>query len=1110
MPGRAPYAGDMRAGRESGTVTVLFTDLVGSTELMAHLGEDAYDEVRRNHFARLREAIDRTGGEEVKTTGDGVMAIFSSAGDALACAVAMQQGVDRQARSGSASLSIRIGLGLGDVTFEKDDVFGTPVVEAARLVAAARGGQIVATAVVRAVAGTRGGLQFSDLGSLQLKGFPDSVAACEVMWEPLAGAAVPLPSWLGIPGRIFVAREREREALQRLWKGASHGERHLALLGGEPGVGKTHLASEFARAVHAEGATVLGGRCDEDLGVSYQPFVEALRHFIDHHTDAELGEQLGRYRGELVRLMPELAERMPGLPQLRSDPETERYRLFDAVAGWLAAASQPEPLLLVLDDLQWAAKPTLLLLRHVIRSTEAMRLLIVGAYRDTELGRGDSLTELLADLRREAGVERLPLSGLDLDGVVAFMEAQLGQSLDDDSRALARAVHAETEGNPFFVREVLRHLTERGAIYQQDGRWMRAASVEELGIPESVKDVVGRRLSRLSQAANQVLGLAAAVGEEFELAVVQAAAGLDDDALLAVFDESVAARLVFEVLGPAPRYRFAHALVRATLYDELSAARRAALHHRVGEAIEVVHAGRLDDYLPALAYHFSRAPASAGEPLKAVEYTARAGQRALAQLAHDEAVTYYRQALELLEVGGVVGQEARRLEFLIALGEAQRRAGDPAHRETLLDAAHLAQERGDADGLSRAALASRRGFIFNAVGSGDVERVAVLDAAIEAMGTADSPSRARLLATLGLELVYGGDRKRRLRLSDEALALARRLGDPSALADVLLNRYYTIGGPDTRDERLANAAELVALAEHLSDPVMTAQALFLHHCAAVEGGDVGEADRALDAFERLAGELGQPTLRWFATFWRAAMALLAGRLEEAERLATTAFELGRASGQPDRMTFFAAQEYWIRFDQGRLAEVEESLTDLIRRLPRFMVPRTRLALLYCELERPAEARVVFDELTGDALTRLPRDWSWLAEASACAAVCAYLGDTRRALVLYHLLAPYAGRFPTPAAVAYPSVSHYLGLLAATLGRLDEAEAHFMSAAATHERIGAPAWLARTRLAWARMLLTGPEPRDTERARHLLEAALATAGSLGLTNVERHARRLLGG
>ena len=630
-----------------------------------------------------------------------------------------------------------------------------------------------------------------------------------------------MPALLTDMGRIFVGRDGELERLGQLWKEAAAGERRVALLAGEPGVGKTRLAAELAQRAYDGGGVVLAGRCDEDLGVPFQPFVEALHHYVSHASEL----RPGRYGGELARLVPELASKVPGLPQpLRSDPETERYRLFDAVAAWLAEVSGEEPVLLLVDDLHWAAKPTLLLLRHVLRSAEPLRLLVVATYRDSEVGRGHPLAELLADLRRVECVERFPLTGLDRAAVTAFIEAAAGHALGDDDEGLPRAVWAETEGNPFFVAEVLRHLAETGGIEQRDGRWVMTAPVDQLGIPEGVRDVVGRRLSRLSETANRALWVASVVGLEFDPAIVRMAGDLSDEALFSSLEEAAGARLVSEA---GSRYRFGHALVRATLYDEMTAARRVALHRQVAEAIETMHAGALDDHLPSLAHHWARACARSAETARAVDYATRAGDRALAQLAHDEAVAYYRQALELLDVAEGTAGPATRLQLLIALGEAQRRAGDAGYRETLLAAAGLAEDQGDPEALTRAALTNSRGLMQSNQTHVDRERVAALESALSAIGGADSLERARLLANLGLELTSSPERTRRLRLSDEALAMARRLGDDATIAQVLTARFFTVVSPDTLPARLTDTSELVRVSQHLEDPVATALAHFL-------------------------------------------------------------------------------------------------------------------------------------------------------------------------------------------------------------------------------------------------------------------------------------------
>ncbi len=1096
------------AGVGRSTAIVLFTDLVGSTELRSRLGEDAAEELRRNHDRLIAGAVETNRGRLVKHLGDGVMATFTGASDALAAAVAIQQAIDRHNRSGSsaAPLEVRIGVSAGDVAFEGEDCFGTPVIEAARLCAAAGGARILVTEIVRALAGTAGGHQFTSVGALDLKGLPAPVPACEVNWVQLPGPLLPMPALLTRAGRIFVGRNDELERLLGLWKEATAGDRRLALLGGEPGIGKTRLAVELAGQIRESGGVVLAGRCDEDLGVPYQPFVEALRHYLSCAAEP----RLGRYAGDLARLLPELTDLVAGLPDpLRSDPETERYRLFDALAGWLSDVSAEAPVLLVLDDLHWAAKPTLLLLRHVLRSSGSLRLLVVGTYRDSEVGRGHPLSDLLAELRRDGEVERLAISGLDVAGVTALIEAAAGHTLDGaEGQELPQLVWRETEGHPFFVAEVLRHLSESRAIEQQDGRWVLRAELGELRIPEGVRDVVGRRLSHLAESTNQLLAVAAVVGLEFDPAIVERAGGVGEDELLAALDEATSARLLVEV--PGPRYRFGHALVRATLYEELTGARRVALHRRVAQAIEFLHGRALDDHLPALAHHWARASAPAADAARAIDYATRAGDRAVSQLAPDEAVAYYRQALELVDVGGAEPAEGQRLRLLIALGEAQRQAGDPAHRETLLAAARLAADEGDAVALARAALANTRAIFSSTVGEVDDERVASIEAALDATGDDDPPIRARLLAALGQEIIFAGDRERdrRMRLVDEALAIARSSGDNSTLAHVLLQNFYTISFPDTLAQRLAYTVELLELAERLKDPVITARALMYRARSLGESANVEAADGCLQSAERLAEELGQPTLRWLVGHLRTVRTILAGDLEEGERRVHAWFELGQATGQRDAAVFLAAHLFLVRFDQGRLAELEESLAERVSAAPGLPMLRAYLALLLCEVERPADARSHYEPLAVENFTGLHRDSTWILGIPLCAAVCACLGDRERAPMLFGMLQPYANQFVFTAGGSLGAVAYYLAILASTSGDFDEAERRFVEAAATHERIGAPTWLARTRLEWARMLITRNLPGDAERARELLGQALSTARGLALAKIERRAVQLL--
>jgi tetratricopeptide (TPR) repeat protein len=618
---------------------------------------------------------------------------------------------------------------------------------------------------------------------------------------------------------------------------------------------------------------------------------------------------------------------------------------------------------------------------------------------------------------------------------------------------------------------------------------------------------VGRRLSRLSDAANRALAVASVVGLEFEPAVVQAAGDLREDVLVDALEEAVAVRLLSEAPSGAKRYRFSHALVKSTLYDELSVARRVVLHRRVAEAIEALHAPALADYLPDLAHHWARAASWGTETAQAVAYAARAGDRALAQLAHDEAVGYYRQALELLEAAEGEPDEDRRLELLISLGEAQRRSGDPAYRQTLLHAAQLAGATGNATALARAVLANSRGNLYSAALEVDSERVAVLETALAAVDEHDLPVRTRLLANLGLELAWVGDRRRRVALSDEALASARRLGAPEILAHVLVARDYTIAAPDNLFERFANTGELLELARILGDPVLNSRALVLRFRAAMELGDVEEASRALEVNEALVGDLGQPALAWPVLVQRAGLVLLRGQVDAADAAFLAAYERSVAVGEPDAPVYLWTQQLAVRFEQGRLGELKDRTRQYLD--SGNPVVQTMLAVIHVETGELEEVRRLYGEMA-DSGFAFPFDFLWLRAVTDLASLCARLGDVSGATVLHGRLEPYAERVVTigQGSVITGSVSHYLGLLATTAGDFDEAESRFKASAVTHTRLGAPLWLARTRIEWARMLLARRCSGDAERARELLMQAVTTARELGAVTVEREAVALL--
>jgi predicted ATPase len=388
-------------------------------------------------------------------------------------------------------------------------------------------------------------------------------------------------------GSPFVGRDTELARLRERWKGVCVGARAAIILGGEPGIGKTRLASELARAVHEQGALVLYGRCDEGLAVPYQPFVEALRPYARAVGLDRLRAELGHLAPELGRLLPELAAL--GEP-IRADPESERFALFEAVAALIETATREQRALLVLDDLHWAARPTLLMLRHLIRSERPLGALLLGTYRETELDLAQPLAQLLADLQRDASTERLSIRGLDEPAIAALLEAAVGHTLDERPE-LVHVLVAQTAGNPFFIRELLAHLTESG---ERVDTGVTAATLEA---PKGLRQVICHRVARLSAPARRALRVAAVAGSTFSFVLLERALGERSGALDAL-DEAVAAGLLAEA-GHGD-YAFAHALVRETIYGQLGSARRLHLHRRLAEAVEALEAA--DAPIEALAY----------------------------------------------------------------------------------------------------------------------------------------------------------------------------------------------------------------------------------------------------------------------------------------------------------------------------------------------------------------------------------------------------------------------------------------------------------------------------------------------------------------------------
>ncbi|WP_135459798.1 BTAD domain-containing putative transcriptional regulator [Mycobacterium sp. DL99] len=645
-------------------VTFLLTDIEGSTAAW-EADADAMALALARHDELVEQVVTSRGGRLIKTRGEGdaTFSVFDRPSAAAAAAIELQDAIFHEPWELAEPMRIRVSLHTGEAELRDGDYFGRAVNRAARLRSQASGGQILCSGATAelVIDSLSDDVVLADLGMHQLKNLarPEHIFELRLQTAesspptgdtPIERPA--MPAVLGGPGP-FVGRGRELAELLAAWQSALTGGTAAVLIAGEPGVGKTRLAGEWCRQAYEQGAVVLYGRSDEDLGAPYQPFAEALRTLVPCVGT----NQLRGMRGieALLPLVPGLTDVLPDLAAPpHGDPDTERYALFDAVVALLGIASVDVPIVLVLDDLHWAAKPTLLLLRHLLRFGEHARVQIIGTYRSTDLDRSHPLAAMLADLHRDGSANRITLGGLDENDVSTYV-AEAGYHDEE----LARALASVTGGNPFFLIEALRHVDESG------GHW------DPSTLPQGVREAVSRRLSRLPVETNKALAAAAVVGSQFALELVEHVVGQD---LVDAFDEACQAGIVIE--EPGGLYRFNHAIVRQSLLAELASVRRMRLHQRIATTLETMP-GADDELLAELAHHYFEC-AWAGNAVKAVEYCRRAADQAMARLAYEGAADLYDRALHALEEldDELPDRDELRVELLVARCEALLAAGD--------------------------------------------------------------------------------------------------------------------------------------------------------------------------------------------------------------------------------------------------------------------------------------------------------------------------------------------------------------------------------------------------------------------------------------------------
>jgi tetratricopeptide (TPR) repeat protein len=712
-----------------------------------------------------------------------------------------------------------------------------------------------------------------------------------------------LPSWPG----PFIARDAELASLWRTWEAVRSGAARLVLITGDPGVGKTRLAVEFARSL-GDGTTVVISRCEPEATVPFAPFIEILRALVRGIPTSTLRPLLRSIDGsdELVQLLPDLAKHVRSQASVAGTPEGRRFRMFDALAEYVRATSQRTPLLVMLEDAQWADRGSMLLLRHLVRSTHAAALLFIATYRETRPDEPFSPGEILRELWREPSATQIALQGLTDDHVAKLIEATNGP---ETPGWVTTAVAAKAGGNPLFVIELAKHLIDANV----------RGDVAGLKLPDTIRDLIDQRLLRLSESTRKLLALAAVVGRDFNISVLEGLDHVSDVAALDGLDEGVVARIIVEDPRSPGRFSFTHALIREVLAGSMTAARRVRLHHHIAQVIEHQSADNLP--LGDLAYHFGEA-ASFCDAEKASDYAIRAGDQALEGLALEEAARYYEMALKSL-VHATSGQDLQRRQAGLhgKRGRSYYQAGQWASAKAAFEAA-LALLPLDDDTTRVEVLVHLAETSFWLMNGADVQRFAADAYALaERLGRDDLAADA--LTWLASAKISDGDVAGGIQIDRTALARAggvRSFG----LARTPLTLYWA----GRTSEAVERATEGVGNARIAKDPAFLLYALQhwgLSLCS------VGRYDESLEAFEEartvgrrsgalplLARAISMSVAPWLSL---GDLENAAARAHEARELARrVAFEPPMVSAGLDLLVIFARKH-----DPGSAARLLEEI-----------------------------------------------------------------------------------------------------------------------------------------------------------------------------------------
>jgi tetratricopeptide (TPR) repeat protein len=821
-----------------------------------------------------------------------------------------------------------------------------------------------------------------------------------------------------------------------------------------------------------------------------------LKNYFDIVQDEDERKRREKIAGKILMLDRTLEEILPYIFTLlevaesddqfaRLDAEVRKRRTLDAIKRLLLRESLNQPLVVIFEDLHWLDEGSRAMLNLLADSIGTARVLLLVNYRPEfthNWGNKTYYTQLRLDpLGKESGEEML--------------NALIGDGRD--LIQLKRIIIGKTEGNPFFMEEIVQELFEQRALLH-DGSIKLAKSLSTIEIPSTVQAVLASRIDRLPARAKDLLQTLAVIGKEFPFRLIREVSAKSEDELQLLLSDLQMAEFIYEQPAVADvAYVFKHALSQQVAYGSTLVERRKSLHERIAHFLERLFPEIVETQPELIAHHYTEA----GLNLQAIPFWRRAGERALERSAALEAVNHIKKGLELLGSADPRSDEAR-CSLLLVLGLAQRRAGEYLEaEETLHRSADLGRSLGSTGSMIDAAL--ELVHVTYLVGLPPLPAVRLLEETLQRLGADDSHLKARALGGLARIMGFTEEREKHRAYADQAVAMARRFDDPELLSYSLLGMFFTLMGPDHAEQRLAIATEMRDLAQSENSIERIVDGLFWRAFCLYELGEVRSADLEIDKWARLAEETNHTLHLSLVATVRAMRALMSGRFEDSERLAHEAVAIGRDLQTQTSAGIFGLQMFALRREQGRLKELEAAVRFFVQQQTAAATWRPGLAVIYRELGDEPEARKLFDTLAQHDFADLPRDSLWMGTMTYLVDVCIFLGDKNRADILYRILLAFEGRnvVVSTAAACYGALSRYLGALATTLERWDDAEMHFNNALDTNSKMDARPWLAHTQHQFAEMLLARNQSGDRDKAVTLLDAVLAAARELGMRALE---------